>query len=358
MANRPKIPVAVEMEVLISCRRRCCLCYFLNNDLDVKKGQIAHLDDDRTNNKVDNLAFLCFDHHDQYDSETRQSKNFTITEVKAYRQMLFDKIAADGVGATVPTVPAEERQRQIERQRAEFEARVVANDFYSFKAEAAVMAVSIFPAVVPVEPVEPDNCHDVRMWRIVQPIGSSGANQFTETQTEPDAVVCPKDMDIVPTALTALKVDGSILAVRNLNGGQDSFWDIGKLMGQSRRVDISKPYAKPMSMYQPDLVAAVRRYLNGLKEVGVDGPWHFGLSIQKAMNLWLVGSNDHFDRSGRPCCHDTMRAETIRIEAHADLSSDDAVFGIIKRPLKAIWKFCGRSEVPKYTSDGRWTWVA
>jgi len=33
-------------------------------------------------------VFLCLDHHDQYDSETRQSKNLTIQEVKNFRNEL------------------------------------------------------------------------------------------------------------------------------------------------------------------------------------------------------------------------------------------------------------------------------
>jgi hypothetical protein len=55
----------------------------------VKQGQIAHLDKDPSNNALDNLAFLCLAHHDQYDSSTRQSKGLTIEEVKHYRTELL-----------------------------------------------------------------------------------------------------------------------------------------------------------------------------------------------------------------------------------------------------------------------------
>lgn len=55
----------------------------------MKKGQIAHLDRDRTNNAEDNLAFLCLDHHDEYDSKTSQSKGLTEQEVKVYREQLY-----------------------------------------------------------------------------------------------------------------------------------------------------------------------------------------------------------------------------------------------------------------------------
>ena len=90
---RKKIKVATETHVLTSCRRRCCVCYGLNRDASEKQGQIAHLDRNPENNHNDNLAFLCFDHHDQYDSRTSQSKNLTASEVKHYREELFRHVS-------------------------------------------------------------------------------------------------------------------------------------------------------------------------------------------------------------------------------------------------------------------------
>lgn len=74
-------------------RRRCCICFGLNRDTSIKQGQIAHLDGDATNSKEDNLAFFCFEHHDRYDSTSRQSKNFTREEVLQFRKELHDGIA-------------------------------------------------------------------------------------------------------------------------------------------------------------------------------------------------------------------------------------------------------------------------
>lgn len=86
---RKQIPKSIEAEVLVKSRRRCCICFGLNRDEDVKKGQVAHLDKNSSNNAYDNLAFLCFHHHDEYDSKTSQSKNLTIPEVKKYRNELY-----------------------------------------------------------------------------------------------------------------------------------------------------------------------------------------------------------------------------------------------------------------------------
>lgn len=93
MASRAAISPTVIADVLVASRRRCCLCYSLGNDASEKKGQIAHLDRDSSNSSRDNLAFLCLDHHDQYDSRTSQAKGLTIEEVKQYRNQLQRYVA-------------------------------------------------------------------------------------------------------------------------------------------------------------------------------------------------------------------------------------------------------------------------
>ncbi len=89
MKRRRPIPKAIETAVLLGSARRCCLCYGLNGDFHEKKGQIAHLDHNRSNHEDENLAFLCFDHHDAYDTRTSQSKGFTIDEMRFYRGTLY-----------------------------------------------------------------------------------------------------------------------------------------------------------------------------------------------------------------------------------------------------------------------------
>ena len=92
--RRTKISTNTEKQVLTKCRRRCCICFGLDRDTQLKSGQIAHLDGERNNNDIDNLAFLCLHHHDQYDSQTSQSKGLTIHEVRDYRTELEEAIAS------------------------------------------------------------------------------------------------------------------------------------------------------------------------------------------------------------------------------------------------------------------------
>ena len=89
MPNRKRIPSLAETNVLALSRRRCCLCFFLCGDSRIKKGQIAHIDGNSGNADETNLAFLCWDHHDQLDSKTSQSKNLTVEEVRRARALLY-----------------------------------------------------------------------------------------------------------------------------------------------------------------------------------------------------------------------------------------------------------------------------
>jgi hypothetical protein len=101
----------VEADVLIACGRRCCLCYYLDGDKRVRRGQIAHVNKDRSDSRIENLAFLCFDHHDAFDSKTSQSKNLTSKEVVHYRDRLVAELAQSGPiedAATIDAVRSEE----------------------------------------------------------------------------------------------------------------------------------------------------------------------------------------------------------------------------------------------------------
>jgi hypothetical protein len=100
--ERKKIPDNIVAEILVSSKRRCCICVAVRNDATEKRGQIAHLDHDPSNNRIDNLAFLCLDHHDQYDSRSSQSKGYTLEEVKRYRALLVS--SAESPQAILPDV--------------------------------------------------------------------------------------------------------------------------------------------------------------------------------------------------------------------------------------------------------------
>lgn len=86
--DRIAVPQKVQLEVLSLSARRCALCFGIDGDFTEKAGQIAHLDRNRQNNDLSNLAFLCLRHHDEFDSTRSQSKGYLMTEVVRYRSEL------------------------------------------------------------------------------------------------------------------------------------------------------------------------------------------------------------------------------------------------------------------------------
>lgn len=104
---RRSVPEATRTAIFTASRRRCCLCVFIDGDSESQRGQIAHIDRDRTNNAESNLVFLCLRHHDEYDSKTSQSARWTPAELRKYRDLLPEKLAAMGIPALrSETVPA------------------------------------------------------------------------------------------------------------------------------------------------------------------------------------------------------------------------------------------------------------
>ncbi len=71
---RKRTPTEIELAVLDRSRRRCTLCFHLHSDTREKLGQIAHLDQDRSNSTEDNLAFMCLKHHSLYDSRRASTR--------------------------------------------------------------------------------------------------------------------------------------------------------------------------------------------------------------------------------------------------------------------------------------------
>lgn len=91
MARKP-IPEETQKSILTKSRRRCCLCFWLDGMDEVQKGQIAHLDQNNENWAEETLAFLCLNHHDEYDGKTSVTKGLRETEVRHWRDELYKEM--------------------------------------------------------------------------------------------------------------------------------------------------------------------------------------------------------------------------------------------------------------------------
>ena len=92
---RKTVKDETQTALFAASRRRCCVCCALHSDYSVKRGQIAHLNGNASDARLDNLVWLCLEHHDLYDSRTSQSKGLTTSEVRHYRQTLYKSVALE-----------------------------------------------------------------------------------------------------------------------------------------------------------------------------------------------------------------------------------------------------------------------
>lgn len=87
MAERKKIPKTVESDVLYKSDFKCCVCQ------DGTQGvHVHHIDENPNNNKLNNLAFLCFYHHDEASKKGSLSKKLTPRTIKKFRDNWYEEI--------------------------------------------------------------------------------------------------------------------------------------------------------------------------------------------------------------------------------------------------------------------------
>lgn len=95
--SRKDWPRDVEAQILTESRRVCAFCFYFAGDYSVKiRGQIAHIDRDPSNATVENGAYLCKDHHDEYDMTSNQSKRITPVELQEARASVHEFLQSGG----------------------------------------------------------------------------------------------------------------------------------------------------------------------------------------------------------------------------------------------------------------------
>jgi hypothetical protein len=110
MSQRGRIKSQDEAEILIESRRRCCLCVRLENIRTVRPLQIAHIDRDPTNSRKSNLVALCLEHHNAYDTVSRQAKGLSQAELIAYKESwLFEAKTLYPLPGRMPISPPTDR---------------------------------------------------------------------------------------------------------------------------------------------------------------------------------------------------------------------------------------------------------
>lgn len=87
---RKKIPDETQAEVIFKSNRECVVC-----DNHKRGDHIHHIDGDNSNNKFENLAFLCFDCHNEASLTGSLKKKLTPKTIIKYRDHKYQVVATE-----------------------------------------------------------------------------------------------------------------------------------------------------------------------------------------------------------------------------------------------------------------------
>ena len=91
---RKKIPENTQADVLFKSDRECVVCSV------AKRGDhIHHIDEDPSNNVMDNLALLCFDCHNDASVKGSLRKGLTPKTIKKYRDLKYQSVEVKRINA-------------------------------------------------------------------------------------------------------------------------------------------------------------------------------------------------------------------------------------------------------------------
>ena len=195
MTKRKPVSKKVEAHVLVSCRRRCCLCVYLDQRDEASPGQIAHLNRDAADSRESNLVYLCLKHHDEYDSRTSQSKGFALEEVRYYKSLLIERFCRE-----VNTWPEMPELLKVQEELIE-NYYDDASTYTSFK---LYLTPSLFDSLYLVDKKELKRyCYNAGTVHIIHPLKGLG---ILPTKTDDEFDVMERSVDSYENHKT-LKVD-------------------------------------------------------------------------------------------------------------------------------------------------------
>jgi hypothetical protein len=128
--RRKQIPVKNEVEILFKNDRTCCICK------DKSKGvQIHHIDENPSNNSLDNLSVVCTYDHDEIHKKGGVTKGISQGLLKKYKYSWEDTVRKERLKNNKP----QKSLIGLEKVLFEFEIRKVAYEILSIEDDNTVL---------------------------------------------------------------------------------------------------------------------------------------------------------------------------------------------------------------------------
>lgn len=94
--KRIKIPNEIDIQLLYRCANKCCICRS-------KATQIHHIDENPSNNNLDNLVYLCSRCHDEAHTYHSLSKNLTPEKLHKLKIKWGKEVEIESSKSMIPT---------------------------------------------------------------------------------------------------------------------------------------------------------------------------------------------------------------------------------------------------------------
>lgn len=135
-----KIPPNIEADVMYKSDLKCCVC-------QNKGDHIHHIDSNNKNNMTDNLALLCFDHHNQATIKGSLSRKLSPKTILKYRELHYLAVETERkrrlgeIDSTIQSITHEDLIDASKTALVIFELEKLFDRFHSSNTEHALTAL-------------------------------------------------------------------------------------------------------------------------------------------------------------------------------------------------------------------------
>jgi hypothetical protein len=234
----------------------------------------------------------------------------------------------------------------------QFKLKIHSQTFMDFRSKLGIMAVSIIPVNLAKPPLRLGKPLESIIYEAFSPLGDE--SYTIRPKKKSVLLTTALDSSLPPPATAELTDDGRFFTVYDMTYGRDREFQPFKsnFIPPDQYLDKSKPWLLTMGNYQRHICTGVQKYLLGMKQIQVAGPWWVFISLLNMRNCVVVPTREFAYGRTQPLDQNDVDAEPVLIPADADLQSSDAVWNVMIQPLREIWRSCGYKGAPVF-ENGR-----